>query len=55
VLVDNGLKDKSTLSLEEKYPTLNLSVEYLESNRGFAAANNIGARGARHMASIAQC
>ncbi|MBE3066711.1 MAG: glycosyltransferase family 2 protein [Chloroflexi bacterium] len=47
VLVDNGSKDKSLLGLEEKYPTLNLRVECLESNRGFAAANNLGARLAR--------
>jgi len=47
VLVDNGSKDNSTLGLEEKYPKLHLRVECLESDRGFAAANNIGARMAR--------
>jgi len=47
IIVDNGSKDNSTLGLEEKYPSLNLRVECLESNQGFATANNLGARLAR--------
>jgi len=47
IVVDNGSNDNSTEGLEEKYPKLNLIVERLKSNQGFAVANNIGARLAR--------
>jgi GT2 family glycosyltransferase len=47
IVVDNGSVDDGTTRLEEKYPTLNPRVEQLTSNRGFAAANNIGASMAR--------
>ena len=44
IIIDNGSTDETILGLEEKYPTLNLHVERLGSNLGFANANNIGAR-----------
>ncbi len=47
IIVDNGSDDNGTTGLEEKYPKLNLRVERLPSNLGFAAANNLGARLAR--------
>lgn len=47
VVVDNGSTDKATTALEAKYPELDLRVESLVSNQGFAAANNLGARLAR--------
>ena len=47
IVVDNGSSDGATLGLEEKYPQLGLRVERLDSNLGFAVANNIGARLAR--------
>lgn len=43
VLVDNGSTDGGVNNLEGKWPMLNLRVERLEENRGFAAANNLGA------------
>ena len=47
IIVDNDSKDNSVLGLEENYPNLDLRIEHLESNLGFAVANNIGARLAR--------
>ena len=47
IIIDNGSKDKSTIGLEEKYPDLDLHIEGLNSNIGFSAANNLGARLAR--------
>jgi len=47
VLVDNGSTDGSLDGVESRWPGLTLHVERLDENRGFAAANNIGARMAR--------
>src|SRR5215203_4623454 len=44
ILVDNGSDDQPLSRLHEKYPSLNLKTRRLNSNLGFAAANNIGAR-----------
>ena len=47
ILVDNGSTDGSLDGVENRWPGLALYVERLEENRGFAAANDIGARLAR--------
>jgi GT2 family glycosyltransferase len=47
IVVDNGSSDGTIEYLQEKLPGLAIQVESLDSNRGFAAANNIGARIAR--------
>ena len=47
IVVDNGSTDGSTSILEQDWPDLNLHVERLPVNLGFAAANNFGARLAR--------
>lgn len=47
IVVDNGSTDDSVADLENRYPQLDLRVERLASNRGFAAANNLGAQLAR--------
>lgn len=47
ILIDNGSVDRGTDGLEEKYPKLDLRLERLTTNLGFAASNNIGARRAR--------
>jgi GT2 family glycosyltransferase len=44
IIIDNGSTDGGTDALEQRYPELQLHLESLESNQGFAAANNIGAR-----------
>lgn len=44
VLVDNGSTDGSVDNLSREHPSLNLRVECLNRNLGFAAANNLGAR-----------
>ena len=47
ILMDNGSEDGTLNELHEKYPSLDLHIHRLNSNLGFAAANNIGARLAR--------
>jgi GT2 family glycosyltransferase len=47
IIVDNGSTDGSMEGLREKWGMLRLYGEYLSENRGFAVANNIGARLAR--------
>lgn len=47
IIVDNGSTDEALDGLEQSYPRLHVRVERLHSNRGFAVANNIGARLAR--------
>lgn len=47
IVVDNGSTDDSLSNLSASFSTSNLRVERLATNRGFAAANNIGARLAR--------
>ena len=44
VLVDNGSEDSVAGGLKGKYSSLDLRIERLNTNRGFAAAKNIGAR-----------
>ena len=46
VLIDNGSKDGCLDGVENHMPVLRLQVERLGENKGFAAANNLGA----HMA-----
>jgi GT2 family glycosyltransferase len=47
ILVDNGSEDGALEGLREKHPALDLYIQRLNSNHGFAAANNIGAHFAR--------
>ena len=47
ILIDNGSLDKISEEFAQRYSSLNLHVERLASNLGFAKANNIGARLAR--------
>ncbi|HEU0292042.1 MAG TPA: glycosyltransferase family 2 protein [Anaerolineales bacterium] len=47
ILVDNGSLNARPNRLVLRYPELELKIEQLVSNMGFAAANNIGARLAR--------
>ena len=47
ILVDNGSTDGSVDEPLDNYPNLDLQIERLNNNLGFAAANNIGARLAR--------
>ena len=47
LVIDNGSSDGSLEGIERRRPTFPLRIERLGSNRGFAAANNIGARLAR--------
>jgi GT2 family glycosyltransferase len=47
IIIDNASTDDAPAGLIEKYPALDLRVERLESNLGFAAASNAGARLAR--------
>jgi GT2 family glycosyltransferase len=44
IVVDNGSTDGSLNSLEANESSLQIRVERLSKNIGFAAANNIGAR-----------
>ena len=47
ILVDNGSMDGSLDGLESRWPGLTMRIERLNENRGFAAANNVGAHLAR--------
>jgi GT2 family glycosyltransferase len=47
IIIDNGSADQGTDGLEKTYSRLDLRLERLDANRGFAVANNIGARLAR--------
>ncbi len=47
IVVDNGSTDGAVETLARKYSEIEILVEPLLYNRGFAAANNIGARRAR--------
>ncbi len=47
IIIDNGSKDHDVVGLLEKFLQLDLRLHSLESNLGFAVANNIGARLAR--------
>jgi len=47
LIIDNGSQEQLIDHLEEQWPKLNLHVERLDSNIGFAKANNMGARLAR--------
>lgn len=47
ILVDNGSTDGSLKKIREEFSEIPMAVEELESNFGFAVANNIGARLAR--------
>ncbi len=44
ILVDNGSEDGALDGVQERYPKLDLLTHTLSANRGFAVANNIGAR-----------
>jgi GT2 family glycosyltransferase len=44
IIIDNGSSDGTLDGLGERYPTLNLKIERLDTNYGFAVANNVGAR-----------
>ena len=47
IIVDNGSTDGFFYGLENRWPELALRLERLDSNLGFAVANNIGVRFAR--------
>jgi GT2 family glycosyltransferase len=47
IVVDNGSSDQGLDALQQNYLELDLRIERLASNQGFAVANNIGARLAR--------
>ena len=47
LIIDNGSTDSGLDHLEEKYPQLKLLIERLPENKGFAWANNLGAKLAR--------
>ena len=47
IVVDNGSSDQGLDALQQNHLELNLRIERLASNQGFAVANNIGARLAR--------
>jgi len=44
IMIDNGSTDGSVETVEEKWKSLGIQVKKLGVNRGFAAANNIGAQ-----------
>lgn len=43
ILVDNGSDDNAMDTLYKRYPSLNLYIQKMDTNLGFATANNIGA------------
>ncbi|MFN8380554.1 MAG: glycosyltransferase family 2 protein [Anaerolineales bacterium] len=47
IIVDNGSEDDALDGVEKKYLSLDLHIHKLDTNLGFAVANNIGARLAR--------
>lgn len=47
IVIDNNSSDGSTENLVQLWPSLNLRLERLNENKGFAIANNIGVRLAR--------
>jgi len=47
ILIDNGSQDSALDGLREKYPELDLQIQKLKNNLGFAVANNMGAQLAR--------
>jgi GT2 family glycosyltransferase len=47
IIVDNGSRDGSLTGLAESRPAFDLHIERLNTNQGFAVANNTGARLAR--------
>ena len=44
ILVDNGSEDGSLDGIQDQDPSFRLQIHKLDTNRGFAVANNIGAR-----------
>ena len=47
IIIDNGSTDGLVSRINENYPELEIHIKRLSTNRGFAVANNIGARLAR--------
>lgn len=47
IVIDNGSLDDSVAIVEEQYSELDIRIKKLSVNKGFAVANNIGARLAR--------
>ena len=47
ILIDNGSNDGCVDAVENHWPALSLRIERLGKNKGFAAANNLGAHSAR--------
>jgi GT2 family glycosyltransferase len=47
VIVDNGSTDDSLTGIEQKYPGMDIRVERMPQNVGFAGGNNVGVRLAR--------
>jgi GT2 family glycosyltransferase len=47
IIIDNGSTDGGVNGIQEKHPELNICIKKLDTNTGFAVANNIGARMAR--------
>jgi GT2 family glycosyltransferase len=43
IIVDNGSSDNAINNLRSIWPSLDIKIEKLDSNKGFAIANNIGA------------
>ena len=47
IIIDNASLDGSVKNLKEKWSNLIFQIEKLDENKGYAIANNIGARLAR--------